>query len=131
MRREPRSSATQRSKDAKEFLESANDNGDKERFKAAVDNAADAVIAANDAFTIFMLGEVASADHREAIRLHIDAGKKISENKVENFRTLLSLRHQLTYRPVAVGASTARDTVLRAKRFVRWVSKYIEPQHSD
>ena len=43
-----------------------------------VDHSIDAVIAANDAFTIFFMEQVASTDHKEAISLHKEAGKKIS-----------------------------------------------------
>jgi len=126
LRKESRGSALQRIKDADEFLESANDNLDKSRFKAATDNAADAVIAANDAFTIHMLEEVASSDHKEAIRLHIDAGRKVNANKADQLIALLNLRHQKTYRPVVVLLSTAQDAVLRAKRFVSWVKQFLE-----
>ncbi len=121
MRTETKDGAIQRLKDSKEFLDSASDNLEKQRFKAAVDNAADAAISANDAFTAFLIGEVASSDHQEAIKIHKDAGSKISENKSDQLRELLNMRHQLTYRSVAVPKGTAFTAVQRAKKFVEWV----------
>ncbi len=125
MRRERKEGAVQRIIDSKEFLESANDNLEKQRFKVAADNAADATIAANDAFTIALIEEVASTDHQEAIRLHKDAGIKINENRAPLLGELLNMRHQLTYRPVAVSKSAAQTAVLRAKQFAEWVERAI------
>jgi len=53
MNKEDKSKAIIRLKDADEFIKSAKDNLEKERYKASLDHSVDAVIAANDAFTIF------------------------------------------------------------------------------
>lgn len=118
---EPKENSIQRIKDALEFLESAKDNLEKGRFKASVDNAVDAAIAANDAFTISLIQQMPTSDHQEAIRLHKEAGKKISANQSLVIKQLLDLRHQKTYRPVAVSKATAEDALGKSIMFVRWV----------
>ena len=121
MKQEPKENAKQRIRDAEEFLESAKENVRQERFKAGLDNAVDAAIAANDAFTIWLVQQVGSTDHREAIRIHLLAGKKISENKSQTLKRLLDLRHKMTYRAVKVPKGMADETLRDAIGFVGWV----------
>ena len=64
MKKEDKSKAGIRLKDADEFIKSARNNLESERYKASLDHSIDAVIAANDAFTIFLIEEIASTDHR-------------------------------------------------------------------
>lgn len=126
MRIEPKENAVQRIKDALEFLESAKDNLDKGRFKASVDNAVDSIIAANDAFTISLIQQIPTSDHQEAVRLHKEAGKKISANQSSTLKQLLDLRHQKTYRPVMVSKATAEETLRKSINFVRWVQEQLK-----
>lgn len=121
MKREPKENALQRMKDADDFLNSAEDNFLRGRFKVTVDNAVDGVIAANDAFTIWLVEQLATTDHREAVKLHIEAGKKINSNKSQILGELLELRHQKTYRPVTVSKATAEEALRKAKSFDLWV----------
>jgi uncharacterized protein (UPF0332 family) len=121
MKREARKSSLQRMKDAEEFLSSAEDNLLKGRYKACVDNAVDAVIAANDALTIWFLEAVATRSHREAIVLHSEVGRKIGKSRVSLLRRLLELRHRATYRPVKIDKNTAQKTLKSARSFVLWV----------
>lgn len=121
MKKEPKESAAQRIKDSEEFLSSAKDNLEKNRFKVCVDNAVDAMIAANDAFTISMIEQLATSDHNEAIRLHIEAGKKRNANQSLLLKQMLDLRHKQTYRPVQVSKSTAENALRKSLTFVRWV----------
>lgn len=125
MRQEPKENAMQRIKDAEEFLESAEDNMGKGRFKAAVVDAGDAVIAANDAFTISLIEEKASSDHSEAISVHKKAGIKINDNQSLILKNLLDERHLYGYRSVQVSKNTAEKDVANAKKFVRWVREKI------
>ncbi|MFQ5647719.1 MAG: HEPN domain-containing protein [Candidatus Aenigmatarchaeota archaeon] len=126
MRFEDKTRSRQRLKDAEEFLDSAFDNLNKERFKAALIDAGDCAIAANDAFTVFMIEEKASMDHREAVKLHKKAGQKISENKVRILQSLLELRHKEGYRSTAVGKNLARTAVMDAEIFLRWAKEKIK-----
>ncbi len=121
MRQEAKESAFQRIKDAEEFIESSGDDIIKGRFKAAVVGAGDAVIAANDAFTIFFIEEKASRDHSEAITIHKKAGMKINENKVMILKNLLDERHRHGYRAVQTSKNVAEKDVYQAKVFIKWV----------
>jgi len=127
MRQEPKENAKQRIRDAEEFLESAVENLRQERFKASLDNAVNAAIAANDAFTIWLVQQVGSTDHREALRVHVLAGKKISENKSSILKRLLDLRHNMTYRAVRVPKGLAEETLRDASYFVNWVKEKMKP----
>ena len=125
MKKEDKSKAGIRLKDAEEFIKSARNNLESERYKASLDHSIDAVIAANDAFTIFLIEEVASTDHREAISLHKEAGKKISENKASEIALLLEERHRRSYRCVPVTKNLAEITLKKAERFLDWVKSKI------
>ncbi|MEK6841379.1 MAG: HEPN domain-containing protein [Nanoarchaeota archaeon] len=126
MKKEDKLKATIRLKDADEFLASSKDNLNLGRFKASLDHAIDAVIAANDAFTIYLIEQVASANHHEAITLHKLAGQKISENKANEIAELLEERHRKTYRTVSVNRDLAELIFKRAKRFLDWVKNKIK-----
>lgn len=125
MNKENKSKATIRLKDADEFIKSARDNLEKGMYKASLDHSVDSVIAANDAFTIFFIEEVASTDHREAISLHKEAGKKISENKANEIALLLEERHRRGYRCVPVAKDLAEIDLKKAERFLEWVKSKI------
>jgi len=126
MRQEPKENAMQRLKDAAEFLESAEDNLAKGRFKSSVIDCGDSVIAANDAFTIFFIEEKASSDHSEAIIAHKKAGMKINENQTMILKSLLDERHLYGYRSVQTSKSVAEKDLANAKKFVKWVKEKIQ-----
>lgn len=126
MRQEPKENAGQRIKDAEEFLESAQDNFGKCRFKAAVVDSGDAVIAANDAFTIFFIGEKATGDHLDAISVHKKAGMKINENQSQILKNILDERHQYGYRSVQASKSVAEKDIFSAIKFVKWVKEKVQ-----
>ena len=121
MKDEDKNNAAIRVKDAEEYLKSAEENLVKDRYKASLDHAIDSVIAANDAFTIHFIGQIASTDHQEAIKLHKLAGQKISENKANEIALLLEERHRRTYRCVPVTRNLAEVTLKKAQRFLDWV----------
>ena len=126
MKNENKLKSILRLKDADEFLTSSKDNLDSGRFKASLDHAIDAVIAANDAFTIHFVEQIASADHREAVALHKLAGQKISENKANDLLELLEERHRKTYRSVSVNRDLAELMLKKATRFLNWVKDKIK-----
>lgn len=121
MRTENRGNYRQRLNDAAEFMETAKQSLSAGRLKSAVMAAGDAAIAANDAFTIFRLGEKASSDHREAIILHKKAGQNWSENRAELLKRLINQRHSLGYAPVEVSSGLAASLVKDAGKFIEWV----------
>ena len=125
MKSEDKGKAAIRIEDAEEFIKSAKDNLEKDRYKASLDHSVDATIAANDAFTIFFTEQVASTDHREAISLHKEAGKKISENKASEIASLLEERHRRSYRCVPVTKNLAEIDLKKAVRFLDWVKSKI------
>jgi HEPN domain-containing protein len=62
---------------------SALENYQRGRYDVSIFDSSQAIILANDAFCIFFLGRRPSKDHKEAIKLHVEAslGK---ENKERN-----------------------------------------------
>ena len=126
MKKEDKIKAFLRLKDADEFIASARDNMVAGRFKASLDHSIDAVIAANDAFTIHFLEEIASYDHHEAIKLHKLAGQKISENRASEISILLEERHRKTYRTVSVTSNLAELNLKKSERFVNWVKDKVK-----
>lgn len=83
---------------ADEFLASAQENLNKKRYDAAGFDAIQAMININDALTIHLLGQRASADHREAVRLHVDVVRIIHDNRfVERFKQALDRRSEAGY----------------------------------
>jgi len=125
LKKEDKTKYQVRLKDADEFIESAADNLQKNRLKASLDHSVDSVIAANDAFTIYFIEQVATYDHQEAIKLHKLAGQKISENKVNEIASLLEERHRRSYRTVPVTNNLAEATLKKAERFLYWVKNKI------
>ena len=123
MRIETKGKSPQRLSDSVEFLDSANANFFSGRYKAALGNAADAAIAANDAFTMWFIGKVATADHLEAVKLHKEAGCRLNENKSHILGTLLDMRHIKAYKPVAVSKSDAALALRYSEAFVDWVKE--------
>ncbi len=126
MKNEDKSKSNLRLKDAEEFLASSQNNLEVGRFKASLDHAIDCVIAANDAFTIHLIEQVASTDHHEAIALHKLAGQKISDNKADDLAELLEERHRKTYRPVYVNKDLAELMFKKATRFLSWVKEKLK-----
>ena len=119
MKKEDKFKSKIRLNDAEEFIRSAKDNLEKERYKASLDHSIDAVIAANDAFTISFIEQIPSTDHKEA-------GKKVGENKASEIALLLEERHRRTYRSVPVTKNLAEITLKKSQRFLEWVKSKIE-----
>jgi HEPN domain-containing protein len=125
MKKEEKRNYEIRLKDALDFLESAGESLERGRYKVTVMNAGDAGIAANDAFTIFLLEQKASSDHREAYKLHKLAGQKINSNKIDSLKFLIEHRHKDGYRSVVVSKKTAEKVFREAIKFVKWVQEII------
>ena len=114
-----------RIEDSLEFLDSAKDNLLKSRFKATIDHSITACIAANDAFTISLLGKIANMSHYEAIDLHQDAALSLKENKKILLKELLNERHKITYRPIKATECMAKLNLKKANEFIAWIRQNI------
>jgi len=113
-------------KKAEEFLGSAQDNFVKGRFNAAGFDATQAIINSNDALTIFFLEKRASSDHREAVKLHIDVVKTISDNAGRAIlKNALDMRSAAGYLGEAMGKADAENLIKSAVRFIEWVRIYV------
>lgn len=119
-----RENAKLRLEDALEFIESAKDSLKKERFKASIDHSITGCIAANDAFTISHLEQIASKSNYEALDLHREASKKFGENKISILRFLLNERHKMTYRPIKATKNQANSDLKKAIDFVSWIKEH-------
>lgn len=112
-------------KKAEEFYDSALENYQKRRFNASIFDSSQAIILANDAFCIFNLGKRASKDHKEAVKLHIQAsfGK---ESKKEIVTEALEKRSEFGYTERATNEKEANLLLIRVKRFIDWVKNRID-----
>ncbi len=116
-----------RKEEAKKFLEksgefyySALENYQKGRFNAAAFDAAQAIILANDAFCISMLGRRANKDHNEAIQLHVQAASN-SESKKDILTDALDKRNAFGYTETSSNEKEANLLLIRSNRFIDWV----------
>jgi HEPN domain-containing protein len=110
-----------------EFLDSAIDNMNKNRFNAAGFDAIQSVINANDALTFKFLGQRASKDHKEANRLHVDVIKIINDNACRSIlKNSLEMRADAGYTGRELGKGDARTLVNNAIKFLEWVKRYVK-----
>lgn len=112
--------------DALDFLDTAKEAFEKNKFKVCLMNAGDAAIAANDAFTIYFIEQKASLDHREAFKLHTQAGQKINENNINLLKSLIEHRHAEGYRCTTVSKNLAKEMINNAIKFISWVQDKIK-----
>lgn len=113
-------------KKSEEFIGSAQDNFIKNRFNAAGFDATQAIINANDALTVFFLEKRASSDHREAIKLHLDVVRTISDNSGRAMlKNALDMRSAAGYLGETIGRADAESLIKSAIRFAEWVKRYL------
>ena len=114
---------------SKRFLEVAK-NASNDYPEEAAFNAIQAVINANDAYTIGILGKRASRDHREAIILHKEASMKTGESKLDILHMELDARDVAGYdvkKQFRKGGSAM--IIKKAERFIDWVENKLK--HSN
>ena len=112
---------------AEEFLESSKRNLESKSYNVAGFNAAQAMINANDALTIYFLERRASKDHREAIKMHIDVVKIINDSAWRNkLKEALELRSNAGYLGTAISVKDSQRLVRYATQFISWVKKYLK-----
>jgi HEPN domain-containing protein len=109
------------------FLEIAKQTLEKYPDESAF-NATQAIINANDAFTISVIQKRASKDHREAILLHKEAVKKVGDSsKLSIVQMGLESRDATGYDvKKRFGKEEAELLVKRAERFIYWVRDKIK-----
>ncbi len=111
---------------AEEFLESARTNFEEGRYNACGFDAVQSLINANDALTAQVLGAVASLDHREAVRLHVDVVRIIGDpSQRDALKRDLDQRSAFGYLGTRVSRSQAERVVRDATRFLDWVRRSI------
>lgn len=112
---------------AGEFIDSAIDNINKNRFNAAGFYAIQSIINANDGLTVRFLGQRASKDHKEANRLHVDVIKIINDNACRGIlKNSLEMRADAGYTGRGLGKGNARTLVKNAFKFLEWVKRYVK-----
>ena len=114
-------------KKSEEFLESARDSFNKERFNAAGFDATQSIINANDALTIHFLGKRASKDHREAIQFHLDVVRIISDDAGRKILAdALDIRNLVGYLGESIRKSESEKIIRSAAKFIDWVKKFVK-----
>lgn len=114
-------------KQAEEFLLSAKDNLNKERYNAAGFDATQAIINANDALTVYFLERRASTNHREALRLHIDVVKVINDSSQRNtIKETLEMRSTVGYLGTPISKKDAQKLLKSAVIFIEWIRRYLK-----
>jgi hypothetical protein len=112
---------------AEEFYNSALENFQKGRFDAACFDASQAIILANDCFCVAILGRRASKDHREAVALHLEAGRAISDTtKKEILSTGLDFRSEFGYTEKTAKEGETNKLIIRTRRFIDWIKSKVK-----
>lgn len=107
---------------SEEFLESAKENLDKKRFNVAAFNSIQSIINSNDGLTIYFLGKRGTRSHNEAMLLHMDVVKMISDSSGKKIlRDALEKRNEAGYLGKLLGKKDAEKLVKNASLFFKWV----------
>lgn len=107
-------------KKAEEFYHSALENYQKGRYNVSIFDSSQAIILANDAFCVFVLGRRPSKDHKEALKLHVEAASS-KENKRTILKEGLEKRSEFGYTERSGSKKEANLLLIRTKRFLEWV----------
>ena len=109
-------------KQAEEFLASAIQCYESERYNAATFNAIQSMLNANDALTINYLEQRASSDHREALALHAGVAKILNDTSQKSrLSQALDLRSNAGYGGGIMLEPDAEKAIKNATRFHDWV----------
>ena len=112
---------------AEEFLESAIQNLDANRYNVASFNAVQSMINSNDALTIHYLEKRASKDHREALKLHADVVKVINDGSQRTkLKDAIELRVNAGYMSSSLSKKDAEKLVRIAAGFHYWVKNKVQ-----
>ena len=109
---------------AEEFLASARDSLAAGRLNAAGFEAVQCLINANDALTAHFLGTVASLDHREAVRLHVDVVRIVGDaSQRDVLKGALDERSAFGYLGKQASRASVAKVLRDAARFLEWVRR--------
>ena len=113
-------------KQAEEFLELAKNGFERGFYNPAGFNAIQAIINANDAICVHLLGRRASTDHREAVRLHTDLIQVINDaSQKRRLAGALEIRSEVGYLGKPVSKAVAEKLLKDAILFITWVQKQL------
>jgi len=109
---------------AEEFRASARDNLGAGRLNAAGFDAVQSLINANDALTAHFLGTVASLDHREAVRLHVDVVRIVGDaTQRDVLKGALDERSAFGYLGKRASRASVEKVLRDAALFLEWVRR--------
>jgi len=115
---------------AKEFLESAKDNINKQRFNVAGFDAIQSAINANDAFTGRFVRKRGSRNHNEALKLNRDAVVLAGDSRGREFlKRCLRSRSDVGYTSILTSKSTSETIMRDAEKFLSWVETKLKDKH--
>jgi hypothetical protein len=93
-------------------------------FDAALLLAVHAAISANDAATSH-IAQIRSTDPDHLTAADLLASVSGDVAKARQLRALISLKHEVEYQSSRTPSKTAKDGIVRAERFVGWVSQLV------
>lgn len=97
------------------------------KFNVAAFDAIQAIINANDALTISILGKRASMAHKEAIDMHVETIRKIQDSSMRVIlHGALNSRSEIGYSGKIVKKEEAEKFLRDAARFIEWVKNYVK-----
>lgn len=109
---------------AEEFLEAARRSFGERAYNAAGFLAIQSMINANDALTAHFLGTVASLDHREAVRMHVEVVRLLGDaSQKDVLKRDLDQRSTFGYLGVSASRAQAERVLRDAARFLAWVRR--------
>jgi HEPN domain-containing protein len=112
---------------AEEFLQAAVQSYESGRYNAATFSAIQSTINANDALTIYYLGQRASADHREGLKLHADVVKILNDDSQRSrLSNAFEMRVDAGYRGDSMRKGDAEKAIKASSRFVDWVKNQLK-----
>ena len=114
-------------KQAEEFLELAKKGFEREFYNASGFNAIQAIINANDAICIHLLGRRASTDHREAIKLHTDLTRITNDaSQKQRLNNALEKRSEVGYLGKITSKKVAEKLLKDAIVFIEWTKRQLK-----
>ena len=114
-------------KQAEEFLEVAKKGFERDFYNAAGFNAIQAIINANDAVCIHFLGQRASMDHREAVKLHTDLIRILNDpSQKRRLSGALEQRSEVGYLGKPISKNNAEKLLKDAIIFIEWTKNLLK-----
>ena len=112
---------------ADEFLELSKNGFEKKFYNASGFNAIQAIINANDALCIHLLGRRASTDHREAIKLHTDLTRITNDaSQKQRLNNALEKRSEVGYLGKITSKKVAEKLLKDAIVFIEWTKRQLK-----